>query len=368
MFTKEDYRYPLALTLVGGVGNTKAKQIIQHVGSAKAFFTEKKATLSKIPFVNQAILSQLNKEAALSQADTYLDYMAKHQYQLYYFQDKCYPDRLKGIDDAPVILYGKGKLEMNVAKTLAVVGTRNMTPYGKRICSELVETLQGSGITIISGLALGIDGEIHRGCLKHEIPTIGVLGHGLDRLYPDIHRNLAHSMLEQGGILTEFLPGTLPDKENFPKRNRIVAGMADAVVVVESGIKGGSLITCELANEYRKDVFAYPGDIFAPYSFGCNAIIARHKAHLLHSAQDLLRMMDWEKANDGKQSVFPFYNDLNEDEQCITDCLKDKKEVSIDGLSALTGFEFGKLSSTLLQLELRGFVLSLPAKRYKLAM
>lgn len=365
ILTTTDHLYPLALTLLNGIGSKKAKQLIEILGSAEAVFLEKKHLLAKLPQVNPHVLKTLNRSAALAAAEEKLNLIAKYPCSIFYYQDEQYPNRLKSQDDAPLLLYGKGNLNMNVSKIVAVVGTRNMTHYGRQICEELANGLKSINATVVSGLALGVDGEIHKNCVKNDLPTIAVLGHGLDRTYPSSHRDLADAMMDQGGLLTEFIPGTLPDRENFPMRNRIVAGMVDAVIVVESGIKGGSLITCELANDYRKEVFAFPGDVFAEYSRGCNKIIANHKAHLVTSCDEILQYMEW-GAPISKQSTLNLFETLDEDQQVIIDLLKDKNDLSMDALIVLTDFSVGKINNLLLQLELMGFVLSLPAKRYKI--
>jgi DNA processing protein len=317
-----------------------------------------------LPQFNLAILKNFNKKTALELAEKNLYFLEKNASTIYGFHDEAYPNRLKSIEDAPLLLYGKGNLQMNGSKTIAVVGTRNMTHYGRKICEELIDGIKELDITVISGLALGVDGEAHKNCLKHQLPTIGVLAHGLDRIYPREHQSLAEAMMEKGGILTEFLPHTLPDREHFPMRNRIVAGMADAVVVVESGEKGGSLITCELANDYQKEVFAYPGNVTAEFSKGCHKIIAQNKANLICSSKDVLRYMSWGKTN-GKQTSLPLMDALNEIQINLLAIIKSKESISFDSLMVLSEFSVGELNNVLLQLELLGYISSLPAKRYK---
>lgn len=361
----ERYLYPLALTFLEGIGNTKARQLIDQLGSAEAVFSEKSKNLALLPQVNAKILKNLNKSAALRSAELSLKLLQKTHCTIYSYLDKTYPNRMKGIGDAPLLLFGKGNMEMNVSKIIAIVGTRNMTHYGRKICAELIEGLKNINATVVSGLALGVDGEAHKNCVQHNLQTIGVLGHGLDRIYPYQHRDLAEAMMENGGVLTEFLPQTKPDREHFPMRNRIVAGMVDAIVVVESGEKGGSLITCELGNDYQKEVFAYPGDVHASFSKGCNNIIAKNKANLVTSSNDILRFMGWETSN-AKQTTLNLFETLNNEQQKILNLLKEKESLSIDSLSVLSDFGVGELNNLLLQLELMGYIVSLPAKRFKL--
>jgi DNA processing protein len=361
----ETYRFPLALTLVDGIGSIKAKNLISYLGSPEAVFTERKAALLKVPGIGERTFSKKGLTAALEKADRTIETLNKTDHSIYYYLEDNYPRRLKQIEDNPILLFGKGNFDSNPKRSIAVVGTRNATPYGKQLCHDLVLSLKNSDVTIVSGLAHGIDGITHHYCVKEQIPTIGVLGHGLDRIYPAIHKGLAQKMLENGGLLTEFIPGTIPESQNFPMRNRIVAGMVDAVIVVESDIKGGSLITCELANDYNKDVFAFPGPIYAQYSRGCNRMIAESKAHLLTSTEHFLRFMNWDAKKETTQ--LNFLNELDDEQRSIVQLLKEKGQTSIDVLSFISQIPQGKLSSILLTMEFAGFLRSLPGKMYQLS-
>ena len=362
-----DLQQQIALTLLNKVGKKRVRNILSQVESVPAFFAESKHNLLKIQGLGMGTLSQINREAALKLAEPYVDFFVKNSIRSYFYQSPDFPFRLNQCDDAPLILFGKGDMNFNAPKIVAIVGTRNASEYGKIICDELIASFIGKNIVVVSGLAYGIDIYVHQLCVRHGIETIGVLGHGLDRMYPSIHKNTALQMQKNGGILTEFLPGTDPDRMNFPMRNRIVAGMCDATIVIESGAKGGSLITAELANDYSRDVFAYPGDIFKEYSKGCNFLIQNDRAHLITNSKDFFRIMDWndEKPPKAMQKNL-FLDDLNEEEKEIIAFLQDKETASIDFLTLKIGVSVGTMSGLLLNLEFLGLVKSLPGKRYKI--
>lgn len=266
-----------------------------------------------------------------------------------------------------MLLYYKGTANLNHHKIVSVVGTRKATPYGKQLCKQLVAALQPYDVLILSGLAYGIDAIAHQESLVHQLPTVGVLGHGLDRIYPSVHKELTKKMVRHGGLLTEFLPGTNPDRENFPKRNRIIAGMADAVIVVEASIKGGALITAEIANSYHKDVFAFPGRTDDEFSAGCNFLIKTNRAGLINHPKDLIYYLGWDDEKikqTAPQLELPLQ--LNADEQKIMTLLR-QGALSIDQLVFTTQWPQSKLAILLLQLEMQGFLICLPGKIYKLS-
>jgi DNA processing protein len=363
-----DLQQQIALTLLNKVGKKRIRNILSQMESVEAFFAEKNHNLLKIQGLGKGTLSQINREEALNLAVPYVDYFIKNSFKTYFYQSPEFPFRLNQCDDAPLILFGKGEMNFNAPKTVAIVGTRNASDYGKVICDELISSFIGKNIVVVSGLAYGIDIYVHQLCVKHGIETIGVLGHGLDRMYPAIHKNTALQMQKNGGILTEFLPGTTPDRMNFPMRNRIVAGMCDATIVIESGAKGGSLITAELANDYNRDVFAFPGDIFKEFSKGCNYLIQQDRAHLITKSKDFFRIMDWENVkNPTPVQKNLFLEDLNEEEKEIVTFLQEKETASIDFLTLKIGVSIGTMSGLLLNLEFLGLIKSLPGKRYKLA-
>ena len=263
-------------------------------------------------------------------------------------------------------MYYKGNADLNNSKIVSVVGTRTPSEYGKHMTEKLIKDLSHSGVLVVSGLAYGIDVLAHKESLSNNLDTVGVLAHGLDRLYPAAHTNYAKKMVQQGGLLTEFMSQTNPDRENFPKRNRIVAGMCDALIVVESKRQGGSLITATIANAYNKDVFAFPGRADELLSEGCNGLIKSNKASLIESAEDLFYIMNWNEEKKQPKSQIQLFTNLSDEEQFIIDCFKDKSQLHIDEICAFTQLPISKTSSHLLTLEFSNLVKSLPGKMFQL--
>jgi DNA processing protein len=292
MFT--NLHYKLGLSFLFGIGPKKASILVSKLGSPEAVFTVDLRSLHHMSGISMNIIRQMNRTAALEIADRQIEFIEKNNIRTHFYLDVNYPRRLRHCDDAPLVLYSKGNFDTNPSRSVAVVGTRSATDYGKGLCEELIQEFKGTEIQVVSGMAFGIDICAHQLCVKHGIQTVGVLGHGLDRIYPQLHKRTAEQILEHGGLLTEFIPGTKPDRENFPMRNRIVAGMTDATIVIESKNSGGSLITAELANDYNRDVFAYPGNIGQIHSEGCNQLIRTNKAHLLTGGVQFLKEMGWQ--------------------------------------------------------------------------
>lgn len=310
----------------------------------------------------------MQRTQALTIADSALHFHEKHQIDSVFYTDTAYSRRLNQCADAPTQLFYKGKIDLNNARFVAVVGTRSATPYGKQLCRELIATFQGRNIVVVSGLALGIDAYVHRYCVEFGIPTIGVLGHGLDRIYPAANRTLATKMLSKGGLLTEFVPGVKPDRENFPKRNRIVAGLCDATIVVESKSSGGSLITAHIANSYNRDVFAFPGPIYQETSQGCNALIAGAKAHLLESPEAFTTFMNWEAQTEPRPGAqLHWFPELSETQQEIAAAVQKTPKIQMDVLAGQLAMPISTLQVELLQLRLAGIVEELPGKQFCLA-
>jgi DNA processing protein len=362
-----ELHHQVALTLLEGIGPKSAKSLIAYLGSTDAIFKEKKNLRTTIPGFSKERFRKLNTTKALLDAEKILDFIERHKIKTSFFLDQDYPYRLKECADSPILLYSKGDFAFNPKRTIAVVGTRNMTFYGKKLIRELISSLQPYDVQIVSGLAYGVDVYTHRCCLEFGVPTVGVLGHGLDRVYPFQHRSTAQKMIENnGGLLTEFPNGTSPDRENFPKRNRVVAGMTDATIIIESGEKGGSLITAHLANDYSRDVFAYPGNVDSLYSKGCNSLIANDKAHLVTSSKDITKLLDWELKAKEKPIQMNLFHQLSGDEKKIVNLLKEFEKISLDVLSVKLKTPVSILSSLLLILELKGIVLTLPGKKYTL--
>ena len=264
-----------------------------------------------------------------------------------------------------MMLYYRGNANLNATRTVAIIGTRNVTEYGKENCIQLVKDLVADNVMIISGLAYGVDTIAHRAAVKEGIPTIGVMGNGLQQIYPAANRHLAEEMLSNGGLLTEFMSDTKPDRENFPRRNRIIAGMSDAVIVIESAMKGGSLITVDEANSYNREVFAYPGRVMDLYSQGCNYLIRTNRAHLIENVENLRYVMQWEIPVQPTERQTTLFREYTDEERRVMDCFKDNHVVNLDDLIVNTGLTTTKLATLLLNLEFDGILMSLPGKRYR---
>lgn len=363
----EQTLYLIALSKVAGIGDARVKKLVAYCGGPKEVFARPASFLNKIPNIGEVLTNAVRSSDVLKRAEQELAFASKNGVNAISFLDAEYPQRLKHCDDSPIVLYTKGKGSINPGRCISIVGTRNATRQGKEITETIVEELAKANVTIVSGLAYGIDIAAHRACLKFGVPTIGCLAHGLDRIYPKIHAGTATEMLETGALITDFPIGTNPDRENFPKRNRIVAGMADATIVVEAGIKGGALITAELAFDYNRDVFAVPGRIGDEYSAGCNRLIMSNKAALITSGNDVLKAMGWDTSDEKKkpQTQTKLLIDLTEDQEKIVSVLR-VKEHTIDRLAVLSGFPMNKVASMLLELEFEGIVSTLPGKVYKL--
>ncbi len=356
-----------ALSFVKNLGPVAAKSLMAYLGSAEEVFKATPAKMSTIPGIGGKRAGAWDFNEALRLAEKEMMFADKQGIELIFYTDARYPKRLKNCADSPILLYSRGKMELNMPKVISIVGTRNATDYGKQLCRQLMEELQQYNVLIASGLALGIDVAAHKECLRLNIPTVGVLGHGLDRMYPSQNRATADKMLDNGGLLTEYPSGTVPDRENFPQRNRIVAGMADATVVIEAGIKGGALITAEIANSYNRDVFAFPGRLDDAYSEGCNFLIRNNKAALLTCMADLAFSLGWEKDETMKpaeQFMLPL--DLTKDESLIFDILQQHKApLAIDELTIKANMPMSSLAMNLLNMEMQGYIRSLPGKTYR---
>jgi DNA processing protein len=358
----------VALHFIPGIGDYTIRQLISYCGSAEKVFTTPKGKLHKIPGIGSAIADTLLKGKSFEQAEKELLRAEQESTEILFYTDKKYPSRLKQIPDAPSMLYCKGNIDLESSKTVGIVGTRQATPYGKDQVEKLVESLVPHMPLIVSGLAYGIDIHAHKQAIKHNLPTVGIMGSGMDIIYPAAHKETARKMQENGGLLTENPFGTKPDAHNFPQRNRIIAGLSDALIVVEAAEKGGALITAEIANSYNKDVFAYPGSVGITYSAGCNNLIKTNRAHLLTSIKDLEYIMNWtahEVASRKKIHALSL-DGYSQDEQTILTLLLDKSPAMIDELSWKSDLPISQLASVLLGLEFAGVVKSLPGKMYAL--
>ena len=363
----EQLKYKIGLSLIPGVGDVVAKKLIAYCGGAEAVFREKKSSLLKIPGVGTSLANAILSQKVLNRAEREIAFIQKNNIQALFYLDEKYPKRLKYCDDGPVMLYCKGQMDLNAQKIVSIVGTRQASDYGKKICVNIVEELVTHNVLVVSGLAYGIDICAHKAALKNNLQTIGVVAHGLDRLYPSLHTSVAEKMQDNGGLVTEFLSKTNPDRENFPQRNRIIAGLADAVIVVETRMRGGALITAEIANSYSRDVFAVPGRLNDPYSKGCNWFIKINKAALLQSVKDLEYLMGWETKEGKKQSrQKKMFVELNSDEKVLVDIITDDGSLAIDLLCLKSKMSTSKVASTLLNLEFSGVIKCLPGNVYQL--
>ncbi|TAE85006.1 MAG: DNA-protecting protein DprA [Bacteroidetes bacterium] len=358
--------YQIALNLIPGIGNVLAKNLVSYCGGVEAIFKQKKSRLLQIPGIGERLADHIVQFKDFKAAETEIDFITKHGITTHFYLDQNYPTRLKLIADAPVMLYSLGNANLEAEKIVGIVGTRKATEYGKVVTEQLVEMLKPLGVLVVSGLALGIDAAAHKNAIKQHLQTVGVLAHGLDRIYPAQHKNLAKQMLNNGGLLTEFPSKTNPDRENFPQRNRIVAGLSDVLVVVETGVKGGAMITAEIANTYNKEVMAVPGRASDEFSFGCNSLIKLNKANILTVPEDLLTLMGWQAPQQQSLKNAQIKIPLSEKELGVVAVIKEKIKVGIDDLAFHLQIDNGTLSLLLLDLEFKGIIRSLPGKYYEL--
>lgn len=361
----DEYAGRIALTMIPGIGPVIAKKLVIHCGSAEAVFREKKKLLETIPGIGKITAKLVTDRECRIKAEKELQRIEKTGIQMLYFTEPNYPSRLKHCYDSPPLLYYKGSADLNAKRIVSIIGTRQITDYGKQLCEKLVADLVKYNVLVVSGLAYGVDICAHRASLEHGLDTVGVLAHGLDEVYPRVHAATAKKMIAQGGLLTDFPCETNPDRENFPQRNRIVAGLSDAVIVVESGERGGSMITAEFAMNYNRDVFAFPGRVGDAASAGCHAMIKRNKAALIDSADDVGYAMGWEKP-DATKVVQTTLQTFSGDEEKVVACMRGMGNVHIDEICLMAELPMGKVSATLLQLEFAGAVKSLPGKMFRL--
>ncbi|MDX2195975.1 MAG: DNA-processing protein DprA [Cytophagales bacterium] len=354
--------YQVALCNTPGLGDVLCRSIISHCGSASAYYTIPKHKLSKIPGIGPYLLPQLQNTDSLKLAEQIINTSIKKEVKILFYTDSDYPNNLKRYEDVPALLYCKGNMDMNSQKNIAIVGTRNATEYGKTVTHNIVKELKPYQCTVVSGLAYGIDIAAHKACTDENMQTIGVLGSGVDVIYPAAHKNIVQKMLENGGIISELKFGTKPDSHHFPQRNRTVAAMADVTIVIESSSEGGALITAELANQYHKDVYAVPGNIDRKYSEGCLMLIKNHKATIFTSVADMAHQLGWDTS---KEVAKPTFTGSNPDEVAIYSVLKDG-ELHIDDLSWRAQIPMSKLASLLLNMEFAGYIAILPGKKIKL--
>jgi DNA processing protein len=359
--------YQLALTQVPNIGDVQARLLVQHFGEASAIFKASKKVLESIEGIGTVRAAAIQGFRDFEAAEREIRFLEQYKITPLFLTNAAYPKRLLHCTDAPSLLFYKGTADLNTAKILAIVGTRSHTEYGKKATENLIEELTTHSVLIVSGLAYGIDAIAHKATLKSGLQTVGVVGHGLDKIYPQEHSGLARDMVQNGGLLTEFWSGTKPDKHNFPLRNRLVAGMSDATVVIETDIKGGSMITAALADGYNRDVFALPGRITDKHSRGCNHLIQHNKAIMLTDAQHLLQALGWEAHKERKkQAQKALFVELTAAEKLIVNILQQKETTHIDEINLRSGLSTSTVAASILNLELNNLLQSLPGKLYKL--
>jgi DNA processing protein len=359
--------YRLALTLVPNIGDVHAKVLVQQFGDAASIFKAKQSVLEKIEGIGEVRAKSIKRFNDFHVAETELTFLEKYKITPLFLTDGGYPKRLLNCYDSPTLLFYKGSADLNASKIIAIVGTRSNTEYGKAFTEKLVGDLSEQNVIIVSGLAFGIDALAHKAAMKNGLATIGVVGHGLSKIYPSQHATLAKEMIAAGGgILTEFFHNTQPDKHNFPLRNRIVAGISDATVVVETATKGGSMITAKLADGYNRDVFAVPGRTTDKASTGCNHLIKYNKAILLTDAAELLDVMGWKEKKAKARKQRELFIELSAEEQNILQLLQAKETVHIDEINAASGLSSSTVAAAILSLELQGVVQTQPGKMYRL--
>ena len=364
----DNLAYKIAISLIPGIGSVTARNLIAYVGSVEGVFCEKEKNLMKIPGIGEVNAQKIVRQNVLERAKHEVDFIRKNQVQTFFYLDENYPSRLKNCSDAPIILYFKGNANLNEKRIISVVGTRNATNYGRDICEELIRNFSERNypLLVISGLAYGIDVHAHKACLKYNVPTIGVFAHGLDTVYPSLHAPVASKMLENGGLITDFISETKIDRPNFLRRNRIIAGLADATIIVESAEKGGALVTADIANSYNRDVFAYPGRSCDPFSRGCNKLIKFNEAILIENQADIEKAMSWDvKTPSGRAVQTSLFIELTQEEQKLVDLLKEGDRF-VDEITMETQLSMSKVSALLLGLEFKGMITSLPGKMYRL--
>jgi len=367
MINKNNLLYQIAITQIPNVGDVIAKNLISYCGGVEQVFHQKKHKLLRIPGIGEKVAEAIIHFNDFEKAENEIKFIEKHKINALFYLDENYPTRLKHYPDSPSMLYYLGNADLNNQKIIGIVGTRKATDYGKLFVEKLITDLRETGCMILSGLAYGIDFLSHKEALRNHLPTVGVLAHGLDRIYPAAHKNTAKKMTENGGLLTEFCSNTNPDRENFPKRNRIVAGLCDVLIVVETAEKGGAMITAEIANSYNKDVMALPGKVNDEFSMGCNKLIKLNKASLITNVNDLFYLMGWEqgKLSKPKQQQLPI--DLTDNDYKILNFIGQKTRTGIDDIAFSLNMESSNLSLNLLDLEFKGLIKQLPGKYFELA-
>ncbi len=365
--TNSDLLYSIALTQLKNVGSITARKLIATLGSVSYIFKASAKELRSVPGVGSFVINEIKNKSNVLEAERILTFCLKHNYDVVSLEMETYPFRLKMLYDAPLVLYINGKNTLNTDRMVGLVGTRKATEYGKKMCEQIAEGSKNSSINFISGLAFGIDAAIHQACQQLEIPNFAVLAGGFHYLYPYQHKKLAESLLENGAWVSEHPPQVKPDARYFPMRNRIIAGLSDAVIVVEAATKGGAIITSEFANNYNREVFAVPGFIDKPYSQGCNRLIYDNKAHLFESMNGFLEHMHWnQNKNKIQKNLSLDFSRFTQNESAILSSLHQLGELSIEELAWKTQIPLKEIALITINLEFNGMIKALAGNRYHL--
>ncbi|WP_366185777.1 DNA-processing protein DprA [Flavobacterium ovatum] len=363
--TEQELFYLLALQRIEGVGDIMAKKLLMQCGTAEEVFKTKSQQLASIDGVGSLLLKNIKDKSVFDKATKELQFIQSNNIKTHYFQEDNYPERLKHCFDGPVLLFSSGNIDWKTRKMISIVGTRQITSYGAEFCRKLIEDLAPLNPVIVSGFAYGVDIVAHQLAMENDLQTIGVVAHGLNQIYPKPHKKYVAKMEENGGFMTEFWSTTNPDKENFVRRNRIVAGMTEATIVIESADRGGSLITANMANDYNRDVFAVPGRVTDKYSQGCNNLIKTQKAHVLTSAADLIYILNWDIQAATKSVQKQLFVELEADEQKVYDYLLKTGKELMDIIALQCDFPIYRISGLLLNMELKGVIRPLPGKLFE---
>jgi DNA processing protein len=362
-------KHKIALGLIPRVGDISARKLVAHFGNVEAVFHESYRTLTKIPGIGPGLAKYICDRSYLGVAENEAEYVSRHGIKTFFYLDSDYPYRLRQCEDSPVVFFFRGNCNLDSHKILSVVGTRSATSRGKELCNRIIGVLatRHPDLIIVSGLAYGIDIAAHKAAMAYNLTTVGVLANGLKTIYPSVHRNTADSMLKNGGLITDFLSDALPERNNFIKRNRIIAGLSDATLVVESGVSGGALITADIAASYNRDVLAVPGRPDDQWSGGCNSLIKSNKAALVENADDIESVLGWKPEKNELPVQRTLFSDMNESEKRIFELLSRENEMTIDSICRTLEVPIQKLSPMLLQMELRGLVKFMPGNLYRSA-
>lgn len=364
--SSEELQYVMALQHIPNLGDTLAKKLIRHFGSAKNVLQQKKRDLLKIDGIGGYRLRDFFDATHLKAAEEELKFIEKNQIKVLYFKDQDYPDKLKHCIDGPVLLFQRGNINLNNQKIISVVGTRKITQSGVAFCEKFIEELSPLNPVIVSGFAYGVDITAQKAAVANNLQNIGCLAHGLDQIYPKVHQKYVASIEENGGFFTDFWSSDNFDRNNFLKRNRIIAGLSEATVVIESAEKGGSLVTADIANSYNREVFAVPGRPSDKLSKGCNDLIKSQKAHLLNSAADLIYMLNWQPEESAKPVQKQLFVELDEEENNVLDFLQKEGKAQLDSIAINCNFPSYKTAGILINMELKGVVRPLPGKLFEL--